>query len=252
MPRVKGSKQENLVVVPHSPLQNFVNRVLVFVVILSCAGAGYWYGQYQGFRIRDEAISLVEQLQLSYQEKTQKLEQANLRIATLEKGAEVDRNANEEIRQVVKDLKDQVASLQEEVALYKGIMTPSLTVGGLTIQELSVDPTADPNRFRLKVMLTQVGDNRGFVQGFAGVSIIGSRDGKKEALFLKDISENVDTNDIKFRYRYFQDIKAEVVLPERFSPEQVYVVAQSSGSRASRVEKYFDWGTKETITNVEQ
>jgi len=252
MARVKGSKQENLVVVPHTPLQNFIHRLFIFSVILAAAGAGYWYGQYNGFKIRDEAVALVEQLQDSFQEKTLRLDEANLRVATLEKGAEVDKKANEEIRQAVKGLKDQVASLQEEVALYKGIMTPSLSVGGLTIQELSVDPTADPLRFRMKIMLTQVGDNKSFVQGFAGVSIIGVQGGEKVALLLKDVSSEISETDIRFRYRYFQDIKAELILPENFSPEQVYVVAQSSGSSASRVEKYFNWGSKEINVNVGQ
>lgn len=252
MARVKGSKQENLVVVPHTPLQGILNRILVISLIVGSAGLGYWYGQDQGFKIRDKAVALVEQLQDSFQEKTLRLQESKLRIATLEKGAEVDQKANEEIRQVVKSLKDQVASLQEEVALYKGIMTPSLSVGGLTIQELSLDPTADPLRYRLKVMLTQVGDNKAFVQGFAGISIIGVQDGKKVALLLKDISDQISDTDIRFRYRYFQDIKGELKLPENFSPEQIYVVAQSSGSRASRVEKYFDWGLMETNVNVGQ
>lgn len=252
MARVKGSKQENLVVVPHTPFQGLINRVLVIVVIIAAATAGYWYGQNQGFKIRDKAVALVEQLQDSFKDNTLRLQEAKLRVATLEKGSEVDQKANEDIRQIVKGLKDQVASLQEEVALYKGIMTPSLSVGGLTIQELSIDPTADPRRYRLKIMLTQVGENKSFVQGFAGVSVIGVQEGKKVALLFKDLSDQITTTDIRFRYRYFQDIKGEIKFPDNFSPEQIYVVAQSSGRNASRVEKYFDWGPLETNINVEQ
>merc|ERR1712000_635116 len=46
-------------------------------------------------------------------------------VNAMEKGGEVDRKATEGIRQTVKELKAQIATLEEEVAFYKGIMAPS-------------------------------------------------------------------------------------------------------------------------------
>ena len=62
----------------------------------------------------------------------------------------------------------------------------------------------------------------------------------------------VDINDvdIKFRYRYFQDFKGEVVLPEGFTPDQIQVVAQSVGSSAARIEKTYNWSDLENGNNV--
>ncbi len=252
MARVKGSKQQRMVVVPHTPLRNAFRKLLVILFVVVSGASGYWYGISQGFIIRDNAESTLAEMEGLLVEKSDRLSESSLRIATLERGTEVDRQATEDTRQLVKDLQDRVAELEDEVSLYKGIMTPSLLIGGLTVQDFSITPTSNTQRFRFKMMLTQVGDNKNFVQGFAGVTIIGEQDGQKKALLLKDLSEQISTTDIKFRYRYFQDFSGELALPEGFTPEQIYVVAQTSGAGSARVERYFNWVSGEANANVEQ
>jgi len=49
---------------------------------------------------------------------------------------------------------------------------------------------------------------------------------------------------IRFRFRYFQNINGELVLPDGFEPREVMIVAQSSGNNAQRLEKRFEWRLK--------
>jgi len=246
MARVKGSKQQRLIVVPHRPYVRFTRTVVALLLIGLSGAVGYWYGVSEGLLLRDKAESVLAEVTQQYQEKSERLDEASLLIATLERGSDVDRQATEGTRQLVVDLQDQVAALEEENALYRGIMSPALTVGGVTIQDFSITPTSNPLRTRFKLMLTQVGDNKNFIQGFAGVTIIGEQAGEKKALLLNDVSEQIENTDIRFRYRYFQDVTGEIVLPEGFTPEQIYVVAQTSGSGSARVERYFTWNTGDT------
>ncbi len=95
-------------------------------------------------------------------------------------------------------------------------------------------------------MLTQVGDNKNFIKGFAGVNVIGTLDDKKVIYPLKDLSLEIKSLDIKFRYRYFQDIKGELTIPKGFTPEQVQVLAQASGNKAQRAEQLFPWQVSTT------
>jgi hypothetical protein len=252
MGKVKGSKQDRLVVVSYRPWTSFFRRLLALLLIVVSATAGYWYGRHRGFQIEDQAVAEVERLQEELQQKNVLLQESTLRVATLQKGAEVDQKATEGVRQVVKDLKDQIAALQEEVTLYKGIMAPSSTNSGLQIQEFTLDPTSDSQRYRFKLMLTQVGDNNRFIQGFVGVNVLGVLNGKVTSIPLKDLSDDVDRLDIRFRYRYFQDVKGELNLPDGFVPEQIQVVAQATGNKARRLERTFDWNALETNTNVGQ
>ena len=54
-------------------------------------------------------------------------------------------------------------------------------------------------------------------------------------------SESSDprTGSIRFRFRYFQNIDGELTLPDGFEPEEIIVVAQSSGRNAQKLERRF-------------
>ena len=131
-------------------------------------------------------------------------------------------------------------------------MSPSDNTTGLTIQEVSVASTAQPGRYRFKVMLTQVGNNSRYLRGFVGINIMGVQDGEITAYPLKDLSENINDIDIKFRYRYFQEFQGELVLPENFTPDQLQVVAQSVGTKSARLEQSYGWSDLENAKNVGQ
>lgn len=252
MGKVKGTKQERLVVKVYSPWKTFLRRFVALILMAVIGGAGYWYGGLESFEKANQADEEIEKIKTELEITSKNLQDAALKAATLESGSEIDRAATEEVRIINKQLKDQIADLQEEVALYKGIMAPSLNDQGLQVQEFTLDPTADTKRFRYKLILTQVGDNKRFIKGFVGVNLIGVQAGKKAILPLKDVSPEITTVDIKFRYRYFQDITGELSLPDGFVPDQVQVIAQATGGRNARVEKLFGWKELEIKTNVGQ
>ncbi|AJQ97614.1 hypothetical Protein YC6258_05586 [Gynuella sunshinyii YC6258] len=251
---MKGSKQKRLVVGYYHPWWKFFKAVLMLILLSSAVLGGYWYGHDRklSFVNDNHKDEQIVNLQSQVKDLTRQLESAVFRAATAEKGAEVDRVASQKNQQTIKVLKDQVASLQEEVTLYKGIMAPANNSSGLRIQEMSITSTTDLSRFRYKLMLTQVGDNSRYIQGFVEVSILGQSNGEKQTIPLKDISEEVDKTDIKFRYRYFQEIRGELNLPEGFTPEQIQVVAQATGNKTARVEKLYDWKALETGSSVGQ
>jgi len=97
------------------------------------------------------------------------------------------------------------------------------------------------NRFRYSIMLTQVADNSSYISGLAAVNFIGVRNGEKVILPLRDLDENIKDLGVKFRFRYFQEVAGDIVLPRGFVPEQVQVVLQSTGSKAQRVEQTIEW-----------
>ncbi len=77
-----------------------------------------------------ERDQLIEDLKTAEQDATS----YNQRVLMLEKGGEVDRRSTEGLRQNMVDLRGQIATLQEEVAFYKGIMAPSSRKHDLRIQ----------------------------------------------------------------------------------------------------------------------
>lgn len=252
MARVKVTKVHPVAVVPHRPWRRWGMRFAGIVILVLAVYGAYRYGLQSGFSAQQSWVAERRALQAALAEAEKQQEALRMKVATLERGSLVDRQSNESSRQVIRDLTDQVARLEEEVALYQGIMSPSTGDEGLRVQEMTLEPTSSDNRFRYTLMLTQAGNNDQYLQGFVGVNIVGSQAGERVALPLKDVSDDIDDVDIKFRYRYFQDIKGDLVLPDGFVPDQIQVVAQAVGQRSARVEAAYDWSDLENGTNVGQ
>ncbi len=242
---VKGSKQEKFVVVSYDPWSSFWRRFLLFALVFVFAGATYVFGRYEASATQEQAIIERDQLIDELEELQQKATTYNQRVLMLEKGGEVDRRSTEGLRQGMVDLRTQIATLQEEVAFYKGIMAPSSRKYDLRIQKLELEKALEDRRFRYKVVVTQVGTNQNYISGLAVVNISGVLDGKQKVYGLRDISDDVKDYGIKFKFRYFQEISGQLLLPEGFTAESIEVVLQSKGLKGGRVEHSIVWPGKE-------
>jgi len=252
MAKVKVSPVRQMTVVPYRPWRSWSLRIIGIVMAALAVYAAYLYGFQTGGSQYETLLTQRAELRQNLSQSEQRQEALRIRVAQLERGTEVDRQANENARQTQLEMRGRIAGLEEEVALYQGIMSPSLENEGLRIQEITLESTSSSNRYRYSLMLTQAGNNSEYLQGFVGVNIVGTQNGERVALPLKDVSETVEDVDIRFRYRYFQDIKGDLVLPEGFIPDQIQVTAQAVGERAAQVESAYNWLDLENGNNVGQ
>lgn len=241
MSGVKGSEQERLVISRYNPWDN-IRRSLYLVVLVVAVGVGGYYAGLIDSVDEIQSLSLErDTLQKALYDAEQTISSLSQRASILEKGGEVDRKATEGIRQTVIELKAQIATLEEEVSFYKGIMAPSGNDKGLRVSKIEVLPEENSGRFRYSIMLTQVADNSSYISGLAAVNIVGLKNGERVMLPLRDLDSDVAELGVKFRFRYFQEIAGTLTLPSQFVPEQVQVVSQSTGSKAQRVEQTINW-----------
>lgn len=241
---VKGSKHESLVVVSYDPVAKRKKTFWFVMLFLVALGASYFWGHYDSLRRLADLQSELSDTTQQLADARQEIQNYNQRISLLEKGGEVDRAASETIRGTVKDLKQQITVLEEEVAFYKGIMAPSGQDKGLRIDKVDIQPSAEEGRINYSLMVTQVVDNRSSISGVVVVNIVGIADGQEKTLSLKDVDAAVQDKSVKFRFRYFQEIAGTLEFPVGFEPTKIIVVAQSSGKKAQRVEKTIPWPLK--------
>ena len=156
----------------------------------------------------------------------------------------VDTGANEQLRQTINDLTDQIGALEEEVQFYKRLMAPSEAQRGLRIETLDVTRTGDPARFSYSLLLTQIVDRHRWIQGNVRIDVIGQQAGTQQVLSLTDLAMQ-DTYPLKFRFRYFQDFNGAITIPDGFAPQQVRVTAQTGGSKGQRLQRTFKWSVQE-------
>jgi len=164
-----------------------------------------------------------------------KRELADLRLAR-----KVDDGTGAQLRQTIKNLRDQTGEIKEELSFYRGLMAPSENQKGLRIEKLSLDESVDANRVEFRLMLTQITDRRDWVQGEVNIDVIGQSKGEEQVLSLTDFGLEA-AYPLSFRFRYFQDFTGVMTMPPAFIPEEVLVTAESSGKKGKRLQRRFSW-----------
>ncbi len=229
-----------MVVVPHRPYYKAAVFAMCVAAVAALCVLTYRYGLDQGIATRFEVVQEREELRKQLSESASYVAAMRQDIATLRLGEEVDTKATEEVRGTVESLQSDIALLNEEIRFYKGVMIPDAQNKGLRIERMNLTPLADSGRFSYSLLLTQVVDKHDYVQGGVEISLVGKQGEEDAELSLSSLStENKSAE--RFRFRYFQNIDGELEIPNDFEPEAVTVIAQSSGNRAQRLEKRFDW-----------
>jgi hypothetical protein len=249
--RLTGRAHEpELILVPHRKGHRW--KIALFaVVVLAAVGAGALAaGYYQG--IRDKLDLVDERLELKSQVNSlqKQLDGLQEESAIYKHGSELERQASERVRKENISLQNRVSELEEAITFYKSIMAPSENEKGLRVERVELSGTVNKRRFRYKVVMTQVADNSSYISGSVSINLLGVRDGTKETISFETLSKQVESGGIPFRFRYFQNINGEIVVPRDLVPEQIEVIAQSKGRKATRLEKRFDWKVLEVKSDV--
>ncbi|MBU2885357.1 hypothetical protein KO507_06220 [Gilvimarinus agarilyticus] len=241
MSAVKGSKQHPLRVVPHRPVRRFLMFVLTLLVIAACVAGAYWGGYWQGMGTQAGALKQVsilrDQLQASEQESADLRQQ----VANLSLASEVDQYASEEVRNEIVSLRQEVANLETDISFYRGLMAPSEANSGLTIGEVNIVESAVPGRYTFKIVMQQLATNHQVLNGELRVDVVGRRDGVITRVPLYQLADSIEEEDIKLRFKYFQNIEGELTLPEGFEVQKLELSAESSGRNSVKVHKSYGW-----------
>lgn len=241
MRAVKGSRHYDMVVVQQRPW--YVVGALVLLVIALVASlvwSSYQLGMDDGLATRVWIVQERDDLAQKLKESVRLTETYRQEVAAMKLADEIDGKSDVDVQQTISDLQNELAQIQEEVRFYKGIMVPNVEDKGLRIERLRVESAGEPNRFRYNLLLTQVVEKHDYVQGNVEISLLGESAESEASLQFADISTSEEGN-IRFRFRYFQNIDGELMLPDGFAPREIMVVAQSAGRSAQRLERRFNW-----------
>ena len=112
----------------------------------------------------------------------------------------------------------------------------------MIISQLDLDATRQSNRFRYKLVLRQQdADGDTFLTGHVNVNLVGSQGEEQQILALRDLSAEQDQLDIRLRFKYFQNIEGELVLPDNFVPDRLQIAAVSDEPIEKSINQNFSW-----------
>lgn len=238
---VKGSKPTRMVVVPYRP---FLRPLLIAGVIAGVLLVGvvsFYLGVDRGSSMQLDAVTERDRLREELELKTKEAEELSQRVANLSLASEVDKASSEGVRNEVISLKSQIATLEEDISFYRGLMAPTDNKQGLTIGALEVISTGVPRQYQFKVVVQQFASNHQILTGTLNFNVVGREGEQVRTIPLKELTDQVDHEDIRLRFKYFQNIEGRMDLPAGFEPERIELIARSSGRDAVEVEKKFGW-----------
>ncbi len=211
------------------------------VAIIACT-LGLRFGMQSSHDARQERDQLKKDL-LATKAELQDVVKKQVQVSV---GAQIDREATEEVRLLVKDLEEQITDQKEEIAFYRGMMAPTERERGLSIRSWEVTDTGIDHHYQFRLVVQQLAVKHRVIKGYAKVNIVGLLDGQQKTLYLWSLSQQITKEEIKLRFKYFQAIDGELELPLGFKPQRVEVVAQTTGKKPVQVERIYEWQVRES------
>lgn len=217
----------------------------VSAVILIAGLATAWYvyelGQKRAGFNRQEANERYRVLQEDMLETQRENRRLRDQVALLETNSKIDAEAYRRVESELNQLQEKILEQQEELGFYEGIVGPSQRAG-LRVQDFELAPAADQSAFRVHMVLAQALRANRRVSGYAELMVQGVADGQMRTLGLSDLAAKGHKNGrLDFSFRYFQNLQANLVLPDGFEPTLVIVKLTPSDKKAEIVEKTYEW-----------
>lgn len=243
--KVKGSKHYPMKVVPHRPLREWGVRAGVVLAFVGVLAASYAHRQWHNKSMIEELAQTKVNLVQAQATETQLRQQ----LANVAVGAEVDRQSSQDVRQEISALKEQVQLQQQQLKFYRTLMNPAEGKQGLAIGELEYTSAGEPSHYHYSLKVLQLA-NLDQITEFEGdwhFKLVGKQQGQWRGLELKDITPNYASDTSKLKFKYFQTLSGDIVLPEGFEPEYTELEAKAPGKAA--VSKRFKWNQTSLVTN---
>lgn len=182
----------------------------------------------------------------SGRELSEKLEELQQTVVTLGRSDQISRDANRDLQGALAEREEEVAGLRADVAFYERLVGATSQRHGLTVHALRMAPQ-NGSAWEFQSTLTQ-NLNRGAVSsGRLTLSIEGTMEGKRRVLAWDDLRQGEKTEGTPFSFKYFEQVKGDVFLPEGFSPVRVTVRLQPRSG--SPISESFSWSDATAAAN---
>lgn len=225
-------------------------RVAIIATAVSLAAIGAWafYAYLRATTVSgfERAQLEVESLQSERRELNRSLRQANAEnerlrdeLTYLQRSHEIDGQTCENVKASLDVLQAEVLDLREQVAFYRGIVSPEMARAGVRVYGFKVHPAEGIQNYRFEVVLIQSMRHERQVDGELRVTIEGLRGGKT-AVVPAGADGSVSARNLLFSFRYFQEFTGSFSLPAGFSPRRIRVQLIPEGA-SQPIEETFDW-----------
>lgn len=198
---------------------------------------GRYKAGYSKLDARRETAALEQQVASMAAE----LEELRRQQAILETSQDIDRETYATVEVDLKELEETIQAQEEELAFYRGIVSPGDGVTGLRIQDLEILSGDAEQRHLMRLILVQAIVHNQRVSGTVTVRLDGMLGGEAAGFELGQLVGDGGEAEIAYRFRYFQSLEQALVLPVGFEPETVEVEIRPREPRGDPILQRFEW-----------
>ena len=246
MAKTKGSPIYRYRVVPYRPVKSALVTLFCLLLIAAALAGTYFYAQIQTGKER-LTVPEAQELRSQLEKVTQEAAESRRELTRLEVGAEVDRQAGEEMRKRVLALREEKAALERDIEVYR-ILTSNRNKNpqGVSFGVFSVSAMPD-NKHQLKLVVQKLAEGDEDFTGEMKFMVVGQREGQETKISLHELvvskaGAESPTEIIPLNFKFFQNIETEIVLPEGFTPSRVELAVKSDSKRnPMTVEGQLEW-----------
>jgi hypothetical protein len=234
---------DKLVVKSYSPTRRWVAFAAALFAVSAGLYATYEFGRYRaGFdslESRRERGVLNERLTARATE-VATLEAKVVQLETMSVGQNRERA---EVQRTIGELQAKVATLNQELAFYRGIVTQGANATEVKIQQLRIAATEAPGKFRVILTLVQPVRPDTVVSGSIVFAVEGTREGKTEKADFSALTAG-KTRELPFSFRYLENIDQEITLPSGLKPVQLTVEVRSNRRGVTPLQQSLIWNVE--------
>lgn len=218
----------------------FVYLLAVLVVVGSGVLAyelGRFNGGYSYFDQRRERGELTTEIA----DRDRTVENLQRSLAILETSQQIDRETYSQVEANLNELQARIQAQEEELAFYRGIISPEDGAAGLRVESLELRPVDSGHSYVLHLVLVQAITHDRRVSGTVRFDFAGSMDGEPVEFGLDELVSDDAGGDLAYSFRYFQDLQRQLVLPDGFEPDEVLMELRPREPSGEALEQAFEW-----------
>lgn len=226
--RREREQLQKLVLVPYRPFRNLSLGIGGVILIIAAALGGLYAGSRYSSSVVGATPDEVQRLRQTVRMYAEQSQSIRDEAAVAHHDREIVLAATEKLRQENMNLLENIATLEDQVALYKKLLSPRGAAASLSVDRLDLHLTNHAGRVTYRLLLTQASNSAVNVAGVLEAKIIGG--GQSVVL---------PVGDNRFAFQYFQSLTGEWQLPAGFHPERVDIVLKPG--KGAPVQKSFRW-----------
>ena len=166
-------------VVPYRPAQRVFWLIGgIFLISFGVIG-GFAFGYYQIHKTEGSFLIGLEEQGAAIESLSAENIELKRQVTMLERSGVLEQKVNENGELTISSLRDQLATLEQDLIYYRNVVSKQTDNTGLMISEWSLKRINQSNRYRYKLAVRQQdADGETYLNGYVNIDVVGMQDGQ--------------------------------------------------------------------------